>query len=117
MVQHETGYVNSTQRTLNLSLPGYPTIHKLPWRTGAPTTALSAINALDRQGWRFPQLNNPKRWENRANSLFTSATLPVPVLPWAMAAAFGALGLPLGTEPAINQVPFCSLKGAGSPRA
>ena len=54
--------------------------------------------------WRFPQLNNPKRWENRANSVFGSATLPVPFALGHGSRLWGSAAV--GTEPAINQVPF-----------
>ena len=54
--------------------------------------------------WRFPQLNNPKRWENRANTVFSSATLPVPFPLGHGSRLWGSAAV--GTEPAINQVPF-----------
>ena len=54
--------------------------------------------------WRFPQLNNPKRWENRANTVFSSATLPVPFALGHGSRIWGSAAL--GTEPAINQVPL-----------
>ena len=54
--------------------------------------------------WRFPQLNNPKRWENRANTVFSSATLPVPFALGHGSRLWGSAAV--GTEPAINQVPL-----------
>ena len=54
--------------------------------------------------WRFPQLNNPDRWENRANSLFASATVPVPFALGHGSRLWGSAAV--GTEPAINQVPL-----------
>ena len=54
--------------------------------------------------WRFPQLNNPKRWENRANSVFSSATLPVPFGLGHGSRLWGSAAV--GTEPAINEVPL-----------
>ena len=54
--------------------------------------------------WRFPQLNNPKRWENRANSIFASATLPVPFALGHGSRLWGSAVI--GTEPAINPVPL-----------
>jgi len=54
--------------------------------------------------WRFPQLNNPSRWENRANTIFTSATLPVPFALGHGSRLWGSAVL--GTEPAINPVPL-----------
>ena len=54
--------------------------------------------------WRFPQLNNPKRWENRANTVFSSATLPVPFPLGHGSRIWGSAVV--GTEPAINEVPL-----------
>ena len=54
--------------------------------------------------WRFPQLNNPKRWENRANSVFSSATMAVPFALGHGSRLWGSAAV--GTEPAINEVPF-----------
>jgi len=53
--------------------------------------------------WRFPQLNNPKRWEKRANSVFSSATVAVPFGLGHGSRLWGSAAV--GTEPAINQVP------------
>ena len=53
--------------------------------------------------WRFPQLNNPKRWENRANTVFTSATVAVPFALGHGSRLWGSAAV--GTEPAINEVP------------
>ena len=85
VVQHETGC--TTPMRLQNKLP-------------EPVLQIGAMTG----SWRFPQLNNPKRWENRANSLFTSATLPVPFALGHGSRLWGTAAL--GTEPAINQVPF-----------
>ena len=85
VVQHETGC--TTPMRLQNKLP-------------EPVLQIGAMTG----SWRFPQLNNPKRWENRANSLFTSATLPVPFGLGHGSRLWGTAAL--GTEPAINQVPF-----------
>ena len=79
---------------------GCPTPMRLQNKLPEPVLQIGAMTG----SWRFPQLNNPKRWENRANSLFTSATLPVPFALGHGSRLWGTAAL--GTEPAINQVPF-----------
>ena len=65
-----------------------------------PVLQLGAVSG----SWRFPQINNPSRWENRANSLFASATLPVPFALGHGSRLWGSAVI--GTEPAINPVPL-----------
>ena len=65
-----------------------------------PVVQLGVISG----SWRFPQLNNPKRWENRANTIFSSATLPVQFALGHGSRLWGSAAV--GTEPAINQVPL-----------
>ena len=79
---------------------GCPTPMRLQNKLPEPVLQIGAMTG----SWRFPQLNNPKRWENRANSLFTSATLPVPFALGHGSRLWGTAAL--GTEPAINQVPL-----------
>ena len=85
VVQHETGC--ATPMRLQNKLP-------------EPVLQIGAMTG----SWRFPQLNNNKRWENRANSLFTSATLAVPFALGHGSRLWGSAAV--GTEPAINQVPL-----------
>ena len=85
VVQHETGC--TTPMRLQNKLP-------------EPVLQIGAMTG----SWRFPQLNNNKRWENRANSLFTSATLAVPFALGHGSRLWGSAAV--GTEPAINQVPL-----------
>ena len=65
-----------------------------------PVLQLGAITG----SWRFPQLNNSQRWENHANSIFTSATVDVPFALGHGSRLWGSATV--GTEPAINQVPL-----------
>lgn len=65
-----------------------------------PVLQLGAVSG----SWRFPQINNPSRWENRANSIFASATLPVPFALGHGSRLWGSAVI--GTEPAINPVPL-----------
>ena len=64
--------------------------------------------------WRFLQLNNPKRWENRANSVFSSATLPVPFGLGHGSRLWGSAAVEL-SPPSMKC--RCLLKGVGSPKA
>ena len=54
--------------------------------------------------WRFPRLDDPQRWENRAHTIFSSATLPINLPVGHGARLWGSAAV--GTEPAINQVPL-----------
>ncbi len=65
-----------------------------------PVLQLGAITG----SWRFPQINNPERWENHANTFFTSATVAVPFALGHGSRLWGSAVI--GTEPAINQVPL-----------